>query len=289
MMKLSLSLVVLSLAGCTVETTIPSSGGTGELTFAREGKSQDDKVYRLFGASLSVKDANDDPMLDDEGEPIVIRIGGVHSAQTLAAKLPIGQVSVCLADGWKVATMENGGWVTLGGDAVVGPKCVEATVDRTGSVAALPFQVNGQSVSLNASQGELVADVDISQWTALDFDGKKLRMQQDAKPTAAVLFVESGLFNGFHLDDGVDDPTRETKPFKCWACHNRVSTEGKPIPDDFKMPNAKLKALNAADVGNMNGPKATFMKQVIVPEMKKLLNNPDLNCFSCHTRADANQ
>jgi hypothetical protein len=59
----------------------------------------------------------------------------------------------------------------------------------------------------------------------------------------------------------------------CKTCHAETS---------WKMPNAELPHLDLADLGEFDSRDVDWMKNEIIPAMRRVLRDPDVKCGRCH-------
>lgn len=98
-------------------------------------------------------------------------------------------------------------------------------------------------------------------------------------------FMGTKVFPEFKKLFVAHDEARYKDNWSCATCHGADGTANK-----YKMPSATLFPLDAANPISEDDPKygktVKFMKEKVLPEIKKMLGDDTLTCFTCHAKKE---
>ncbi|TNE50575.1 MAG: hypothetical protein EP343_07770 [Deltaproteobacteria bacterium] len=98
-------------------------------------------------------------------------------------------------------------------------------------------------------------------------------------------FMGTKVFDTFKDMFIAHDKARYTDNWSCVTCHGKDGTANK-----YKMPGGGLFPMDPnnpiAEDDATYGAAVKFMKEKVLPEMKKLLQDDTLTCFTCHSKKE---
>lgn len=108
---------------------------------------------------------------------------------------------------------------------------------------------------------------------------------KDLEYSDKLTFMGTKVFDKFKDMFIAHDKARYTGNWSCETCHGKDGTANK-----YKMPGGSLFPLDPnnpiAEDDPTYGATVKFMKEKVLPEMKTLLQDDTLTCFTCHSKKE---